>query len=141
MAEAAAAQTVTAGRAVKKEPWSQLAEENDLWYGRFLRFVAIGPKRSMSILTKGRPNAYPVPAHWPMQASQLKWRERATAFDDAARANPRVIQIFNDQLRTFALATSGKEGPALQAAALAGYHVPDPDDDGEEAADSAAQAN
>lgn len=66
-------------------PWEQQPGENDLWYSRFLRFVALGAERSVSLVSTGMKNYYPVPAHWPMVAKQRQWRERAKAFDEAAR--------------------------------------------------------
>lgn len=65
--------------------WYQQPGENDLWYARFLRFVALGAERSVSLVSTGKKNYYPVPAHWPMVAKKDRWRERARAFDEAHR--------------------------------------------------------
>lgn len=74
---------------VPANPWDQQPGENDLWYARFLRYVALGPSlpRSVSLVARGRKNAYPIPAHWPIQAKQNTWKVRAEAFDAAAKAD------------------------------------------------------
>lgn len=131
MAEALAA-SAAPSRAVKPKrlPWDQRPQENDLWYARFLRFVALGPSRSMSLVTRGRRNAYPVPAHWPMQAKQMDWQLRAKAFDEAAKANPAIIPIFNNLLASVAVAaTTGSEPVLLRAAVDAGGYQAPPDEE------------
>lgn len=121
-----------------RQPWDQQPEEKALWYARFLRFVALGPSRSVSLLATGRRNAYPVPAHWPIQAKQWSWRERAKAFDEAAKANPRIIQVFNALLTvtTDEAATSTGDlhveaGPLLTTVLVGGYLLPPPPDEDE----------
>lgn len=94
----AATASVTEPAVLVREQWDPQIGENALWYARFLRFVALGPTRSVSLVAKGRRNAYPIPAHWPIQAKQHRWRERATAFDEAARNDPRVVDYFNTTL-------------------------------------------
>jgi len=118
-----------AAPAVEIEAWSQQPGENDLWYSRFLRFIALGPSRSVSLLAMGRRNAYPVPAHWPIQAKQWNWRERAKAFDEAAKVDPRLIEQFNNRLEAVAAeATNGEAGPLSKAVASGGYHAIQEDD-------------
>lgn len=113
----------------KGPPWAQQALENDLWYARFLRFVALGPRRSVSLVAKGKRNAYPVPAHWPIQAKQWSWRTRARAFDEAALADPRLIDAFNHQLATFVATAPNGEGVLMVAAVqTGGYKTPPPED-------------
>lgn len=108
-----------------REPWDQRQGENDLWYIRFLRYVALGPGRSVSLVAKGQRNAYPVPAHWPVQAKQLSWRDRATAFDHAALIKPSLVTKFNDTMTTFLpKVREGKEALALAASIKIGYQVP-----------------
>lgn len=113
--------------------WDQRDDENDLWYARFLRYVAIGPGRSVSLVVTGRKNAYPLPAHWPAQAKQLEWKVRADAFDAAAKATPSLIVTFNNILAAYADAvpnSAGKEGVHLRAAVAAGgYQTPPADDE------------
>lgn len=71
--------------------WDQQPGENALWYARFLRYVALGPDRSVSLVSTGERNHYPVPAHWPMVAKQRNWRVRARAFDEAARKDEALM--------------------------------------------------
>lgn len=115
-----------------KRPWEQRPVENDLWYVRFLRYVALGPGRSVSLVSKGKRNQYPVPAHWPVVAKQLSWKDRARAFDAAASKDPALIRVFYDLLeevlvrvRTSLRAT---EEPDRLAATLkaGGYQIPPP---------------
>jgi hypothetical protein len=92
-------------------PWDQQQGENDLWYSRFLRFVALGPTRSVSLVATGRRNAYPIPAHWPIQAKQRSWRERAAVFDKAAKDDPTLVDTFNVLIGAFILkAPNGEAG-------------------------------
>lgn len=115
----------------KARPWDQRTSENDLWYIRFLRFVALGPGRSVSLVATGERNHYPVPAHWPVQAKQLDWRPRATAFDDAAWKDPSLVDEFNDTLKgLLPNARAGKDALKLSETILAGgYQVPPPRED------------
>jgi hypothetical protein len=123
----------------ERHPWDQQPRENDLWYARFLRFIALGPGRSVSLVATGRRNAYPVPAHWPIQSKQNSWRERATAFDEAvvlALKARNTIEDRVDLLETFtnrlmALASTAPNGEAelLQAALQAGGYQLSRDED------------
>lgn len=117
--------------APKREAWDQQPNENDLWFIRFLRYVAVGPGRSVSIVATGKRNSYPVPAHWPVQAKQMNWRVRAVAFDDAAWRNPALVDTFNDTLTAFLPnARNGKEAEKLaETIAAGGYQVPPPRED------------
>lgn len=117
----------------KRAAWDQQPGENDLWYARFARFVALGPTRSVSLVAKGRRNAYPVPAHWPIQSKQMNWRERATAFDEAAAKDPTLIVVFNNLLLALSTTAENGEVSALDAAVKAGgYHAPPTDEDEDE---------
>lgn len=110
--------------------WDQQAGENDLWYARFLRFVALGPGRSVSLVATGRRNAYPVPAHWPIQAKQRSWRERASAFDAAVvkalkaretiEDKVELIETFNNRLTALASTATNGEAALLEASLSAG---------------------
>lgn len=111
------------------KPWDQQPGENNLWYARFLRFVAIGPTgpigpRSISLVSTGEKNHYPVPAHWPMVAKQRQWRQRAAAFDEAARRDEAVINTFNALLGAFQM-----EAPESEAKLLQGLAYNRPTDD------------
>jgi hypothetical protein len=110
--------------------WSQQRGENDLWYFRFLRFVALGPGRSVSLVSTGERNHYPVPAHWPIQAKQLNWRERAKIFDEAAKEDPALITTFNGLLESFAVPASEQEKKHLKG--LMRYMAPEIDEDYED---------
>jgi predicted secreted protein len=94
----------------------------------------------VSLVATGRRNAYPVPAHWPIQSKQNSWRERASAFDDAvvlALRSRNTVEDRVDLLETFtnrlmALASTAPNGEAelLQAALLAGgYQLPRDEDE------------
>jgi predicted secreted protein len=94
----------------------------------------------VSLVATGRRNAYPVPAHWPIQSKQNSWRERASAFDDAvvlALKARNTIEDRVDLLETFtnrlmALASTAPNGEAelLQAALQAGgYQLPSSEDE------------
>lgn len=63
------------------EPWARQAFENDLWFERFLHYLKLGPRRSVSLAATGKRNAYPLPSHWMIIAKEHLWRERARAYD------------------------------------------------------------
>lgn len=128
LAEPAVPAKTSARRSTK--PWERQPGEKDLWYARFLRYVALGPTRSISLVAKGRRNAYPVPAHWPVVSVQDNWRERATAFDEAARKDAHLITVwFLSALET---ARTRLTDPTEQAK-MRGlqYRPPEEDDHGE----------
>ena len=110
-------------------PWDQHPDENDLWYARFVRFVALGPTRSVSLVAKGYRNAYPVPAHWPMQAKQMHWRERATAFDQAVKADSKLLAAFEGLIVSLQVRLTNGEQQKLVGVT---YQPPPPDDDYED---------
>jgi hypothetical protein len=124
------------------DPWDQQLDENELWYCRFLRYVALGPGRSVSLVATGRRNAYPVPAHWPIQAKQRNWRARANAFDhavlralksrDTIEDEVELISEFNFRLQALHVKPPKGEGPWLTGAIEAGgYQLPPSIDDDE----------
>lgn len=133
-----------------KDPWDQRPDDNDRWYGRFLRYVALGPTRSISLVVRGRRNAYPVPAHWPAQAVQRDWKARAQAFDAQIAKELKLRNTIEDPCptkvafdNTLKLFSDGSgdtldEIEKLQAAVAAGGYQLPPDDDDEEDLDSAA---
>lgn len=131
--EAAAVAPAMVGRPrvkpANQQPWDQQSGENDLWYARFLRYVALGPTRSVSLVARGRRNAYPIPAHWPIQAKQQNWKARAENFDAAAKADPAAVDRFN--LRLGALRVNADRKINGEAELLVGvaYQAPSPDDD------------
>lgn len=119
--------------ASKAPPWDQRPGENDLWFARFLRYVALGQDRSVSLVAKGRKNAYPVPAHWPIQSKQNEWKARALAFDRAALSDTALVGIFNAKLASLAATIGNGEADLLKAAVAAGgYHGPPDDEDDSE---------
>lgn len=126
MAETAAAAAHSSNH---KAPWDQQPGENDLWYARFLRFAALGPSRSVSLVAKGRRNAYPIPAHWPIQAKQYSWRERATALDDALRSGGLDLTAFNTSLAVAAAKAPTKEAELLTAIIKSGGYVLPPSEE------------
>lgn len=116
-----------------RHPWDQQPGENDLWYCRFMRFAALGPTRSVSLVATGRRNAYPIPAHWPIQARQLNWRERAKELDAAILSATIAVEAFNASLRTFREKSQARNNGTTLATELAlldeavnrgGYRMP-----------------
>lgn len=85
MSDETALTTAPATKAAAK-PWEQHKSENALWYERFLRYLALGKHRSVSLVATGRRNAYPLPSHWVIVAKEKQWRERADLFDKAVEA-------------------------------------------------------
>lgn len=67
----------------KLKPWEHQPFENDLWFERFLHYLKLGPRRSVSLAATGKRNAYPLPSHWMIVAKEHLWRERAYAYDKA----------------------------------------------------------
>lgn len=130
MADQAIAATSGTGVNPSRTPWDQQPGENDLWYARFIRFVALGPKRSVSLVAMGRRNAYPVPAHWPIQAKQRLWRERAAAFDVAAKADQATVTEFNTTI-IVGLRDRLVNGEREKLMGVA-YQAPPPEDDYED---------
>lgn len=119
------------GRAVRKLkviPWERRPGENDLWRARFLRYVALGPSRSVSLVATGRRNAYPIPAHWPIVSKQNAWKERAEAFDAAAKLDPSLIVDLNVEMT--ALADNAPNGEREKLRGVT-YQPPPPDEDSE----------
>lgn len=129
MAEQAASHSTARPESPARAPWDQRPGENDLWYARFLRFVALGPTRSVSLVSKGRRNYYPVPAHWPMKAKQEDWSARAKAFDAAAREDPHLVDRINVAIGAMQLklVTHKDEVEKLQGVM---YVMPPDDDEG-----------
>lgn len=113
-------------------PWEQQPGENDLWFSRFLRFVALGAERSVSLVSTGQKNYYPVPAHWPMVAKQKQWRERAKAFDEAHRKDEAAM----NKWFTTALVSVRERIPAIEAHKTMGVAYMPPARDDDESSDS-----
>lgn len=114
------------------QPWEQQPGENDLWFSRFLRFVALGGERSVSLVSTGKKNYYPVPAHWPMVAKRDSWRERAKAFDEAYRKDEATMNIW---FVTALVAVRGRI-PAIEAHKTMGVAYLPPERDEDESTDS-----
>lgn len=128
----------TASKAPRRSPlpWEQQPGENALWYARFLRFVALGPRRSVSLVSTGQRNHYPVPAHWPMVAKQRSWRERATAFDEAVRKDEALMSTFESLFVAARMAAPSEEADKMMGIK---YQPPPPDEAGDEQADSSTR--
>lgn len=129
---AAAESTPSPRRRASLAPWEQQPGENNLWYARFLRFVALGPSRSVSLVSTGERNHYPVPAHWPMVAKQSLWRERAAAFDEAARKDEAEM----NKWFVVALVAVRDKVPTDEARKMMGVAYIRPPADEDESADS-----
>lgn len=122
--------TVPSGRQGQgRRPWASQPGENQRWYARFLRYVALGPSRSLSLLTRGRKNAYPVPAHWPAKAAQSSWKDRAQACDRLLKSDPKLIGEFNLLLRDAAEAVTDELLPHEEAILKHGYQAPVDDEE------------
>lgn len=133
--ESATAASARAPRVAARSilPWQQQPGENALWFARFIRYLALGPGRSVSLVAVGRRNAYPVPAHWPAHAKQADWNARGKAFDKAARSDPSLIATLNETLAEWARTAPPTEGVLLLARiAAGGYIAPPPDEDEED---------
>lgn len=81
--EQATKQAAQATAAPTAKPWERRADENDLWYERFIAYLKLGPGRSVSLVSTGKRNSYPIPSHWMIVAKRNEWRERAAAYDAA----------------------------------------------------------
>jgi hypothetical protein len=102
-------------------PWSQMPDEPDLWYGRFMAFLRLGTKRSVNgarskALKKSqensRANAGP---EWYEAAKEWRWEERARAYDDLVRAEEdRVIAEEREKVLRSGFALQHKRIQALQ---------------------------
>lgn len=132
----AMSKSVTRRLRVQLQPWEQQPGENDLWYGRFLRYLALGPGRSVSLVAKGRRNAYPVPAHWPIQARQLEWKTRAEGFDEAYK----VEEVELNKWFVATLVSTRDRLPTDEANKTMGimYQAPPPEEDYEDEPKSSA---
>lgn len=71
----------------ERKPWEQMEQEPDLWYGRFVKYLRLGTKRSVNAICwnenkkkqeKTRTNTGP---EWYEAAKQWKWEERARLWD------------------------------------------------------------
>lgn len=78
----------------ERKPWEQRIDEGepDLWYGRFVKFMRLGTKRSVNAVLqkevkkkqeKTRTNAGP---EWYEAAKQWNWTNRARDYDEFQRA-------------------------------------------------------
>jgi hypothetical protein len=76
----------------ERKPWEQIEREPDLWYGRFVKFMRLGTKRSVNAIyakeskqkqVKSSTNIGP---EWYEASKQWNWAERARAYDEHQRA-------------------------------------------------------
>lgn len=82
----------------ERKTWDQMENEPDLWYGRFVKYLRLGTKRSVNAVFKKDNNrkhqettAFPGPT-WYQAEKEWKWKERARAHDEWQRAEEdRVI--------------------------------------------------
>jgi hypothetical protein len=71
---------------VTRQPWDQMPDEPDLWYGRFQIYLQLGPARTLKAAFQqlsgaaGAATRTPTPS-WSLRANQLRWRQRAHAWD------------------------------------------------------------
>lgn len=62
-------------------PWDQLPQETDLWYERFIRYMLMGPSRSVpkvAAIFGASPNAL---SSWFAKAKDNHWHDRARKWD------------------------------------------------------------
>jgi hypothetical protein len=85
----------------ERKPWEQIIEQNepDLWYGRFVKFMRLGTKRSVNAVFKKEPPKRSVKPRmvadndWYEIAKQWNWAERARAYDEYQRVEEdRIIE-------------------------------------------------
>ena len=81
------------GQKVDDKPWLRQRNEPALWYMRFQRYLALGPKRSMRAALSAEPNPrkasggpvklsdISVPGSWKRASKQWRWQERCEAYD------------------------------------------------------------
>src|SRR5213078_3534042 len=89
----------------ERKVWEQNIEqgEPDLWYGRFVKFMRLGTKRSITAVfqkeeNRGKPRTE-APGHWYENAKQWNWESRARAFDEYQRAEEdRIIAEERDKV-------------------------------------------
>jgi len=91
----------------ERKSWEQMLDkgEPDLWYGRFVKYMRLGTKRSVNAVAqketkksqeKTRTNAGP---EWYDAEKEWKWKERARAYDEWIRAEEdRVIAEEKDKV-------------------------------------------
>lgn len=78
----------------ERKPWEQRIDEGepDLWYGRFVKFMRLGTKRSVNAVFRKENNKkqqettmFPGPT-WYEAAKQWNWESRARDYDEYQRA-------------------------------------------------------
>lgn len=68
-------------------PWSRRSDEEEIWYDRFLAYVALGPSRTVQRARKAcahKAGIAPVPherEEWATEADRNEWFTRAAAWD------------------------------------------------------------
>lgn len=113
--------------------WLRMPEEPILWFGRFSRFLSLGPTRSMLAVYKeereregtgGKPET--IPGSWEDASRLWRWRERADAHDmeQIARAKAAREREASKSQKDFAAIAAGLRGitaagiPALKGEKL-----------------------
>jgi hypothetical protein len=82
---------------MSKRPWDQLPDEPDMWFDRFDRFRLMGSSRSLNAIYNeerakvGDPPLSSVPPSYREYAQKFRWRERATAYDEALRSEAQLM--------------------------------------------------
>lgn len=89
----------------ERKTWEQMEKEPDLWYGRFVKFMRLGTKRSVNAISqkenkkseeKTRTNAGP---EWYDAAKTWNWATRARDYDAYQRAEEdRIIEEERDKV-------------------------------------------
>ena len=68
------------------DPWDQMPDEPNLWYGRFKVYLELGPTRTLrsavsTACEQNRNHAVTFPGRWSVVSRQWHWRQRANAWD------------------------------------------------------------
>ena len=67
---------------MKNKIWAQQASEPSLWFSRYLVFLQLGPRRSLSSAYRADSGkAGKVPSSWRQAAHTWNWSDRAAAYD------------------------------------------------------------
>lgn len=73
------------------DPWDQLPEESNLWYGRFTIYLRMGTERNVLEVynrwreAHGRKRVKAAGGSWTGCTIKYKWHDRASAWDDFER--------------------------------------------------------
>lgn len=103
----------------ERDPWSQLPNEPDLWYGRFTAFLRMGTRRSVNAVYRKEHRKTPkstdnTGSDWYNAAKEWQWQERARAYNEHQRAEEdRIIAEEREKVLRSGFALQHKRIQAL----------------------------